>query len=174
MQNKFSDMDARAVIKLLGLKPLPGEGGFYRETYRSEEKILSRGLPERYGVDKHFSTAIYFLLTPDCFSAIHRITSDEVFHFYLGDPVIMLMLHENGKSENVILGRDIKDGQLVQHVVNAGVWQGSCLVDGGKWALLGTTVAPAFDFSDFELGKRQELIRKYPDQKQLVEKLALG
>ena len=166
-------MDARTVIKLLGLKPLPGEGGFYRETYRSEEKIPANALPQRYGIDKHISTAIYFLLTPDCFSAIHRITSDEVFHFYIGDPVMMLMLHDNGKSETVILGNEIEEGQKVQHVVPAGVWQGSCLVDGGKWALLGTTVAPAFDFSDFELGKKEKLIERYPAQAKLIERLVV-
>ena len=159
------ETDVRQIIKKLGLKPLPREGGFFRETYRSDEKIPANALPSRYGCDKHISTAIYYLLTPDCISALHRIKSDEIFHFYLGDPVMMLLLYPDGKDETIILGNLIDEGHHVQHVVPAGVWQGSYLIDGGKWALMGTTVAPAYDFSDFELGLRRNLIEKFPTPK---------
>lgn len=167
------ELDARFIIQKLGLKPLPGEGGFFREIYRSDEKIPASALPPRYGCDKHIATSIFYLLTPDCFSAIHRIKSDEIFHFYLGDPVIMLMLYPDGKAEKVVIGNKIDEGQQLQHIVPAGVWQGSYLIEDGKYALMGTTVAPGFDFSDFELGLRKDLISKYPKYAHLIERLTI-
>ncbi len=164
-------MDAKRIIKHLGLTPLPGEGGFYRETYRSGEKIPVAALPERYSTDKHFATAIYYLLTPDTISAIHRLLSDEVFHFYLGDSVTMLQLPPNGKGETIILGSGIEAGQCLQCVVPRGVWQGMYLNSGGRFALMGTTVAPAFDFDDYQPGRREDLIRQYPAFAELIERL---
>ena len=164
-------MDAEEIIKRLGLEPHPGEGGFYRETYRSKEIISADALPERYGADRNFGTAIYYMLTPKSFSALHRIKSDEVFHFYLGDPVTMLQIHPDGHAESLFLGPDIMNGQLLQVVVPAGVWQGMYLNKGGNFALMGTTVAPGFDFDDFELADRKALLDKYPNFKILIEKL---
>jgi len=120
------------VIKLLDLKPLPQEGGFFRETWRSSESIPARGLPDRYAGPRSFGTAIYYLLTPGVFSALHRLPGDEVFHFYLGDPVSMLQLHPGGRSEEVTLGPDITNGQQVQVIVPAGTWQGMHLKEGGR------------------------------------------
>ncbi len=150
------------VIRMLDLAPLPGEGGFFRETYRSRLRLPAPALPGEYGGDRAAGTAIYYLLTPDSFSAMHRLRGDEVYHFYLGDPVEMLQLREDGTGEAVIIGRDIANGMAPQVVVPAGVWQGSRLLEGGAFALLGTTMAPGFDPRDFELGDRAALVRAFP------------
>src|SRR5262249_16929547 len=106
-------------------------------------------------------TAMYYLLTPDSFSAMHRLPTDEVYHFYLGDPVEMLLLGHAG-GQRMVLGPDILHGQQAQFVVPARLWQGSRLREGGEFALLGTTMAPGFDFADYEHGDRQALIERYP------------
>ena len=142
-------MNAQALIETLRLQRLPGEGGFYRETYRSSERVAATALPERYTAGKEFGTAIYYLLTPETTSALHRLPTDEIFHFYLGDPVVMLQLFPDGHGETITLGPDILSGQVVQCVVPKFVWQGAALVAGGRFALMGTTMAPAFDFADF-------------------------
>jgi len=152
---------SKKLIELLGLKPHP-EGGYYRETYRSSECTEGTNLPARYGGRRNLGTAIYYLLEENTFSSMHRIKSDEVFHFYLGDPVLMLRLYPDGAGETLTLGSDIEAGMLPQAVVPAGVWQGAKLVPGGRFALMGTTVAPGFDFNDFETGGRHELVSKYP------------
>lgn len=167
-------LTAREIIRKLSLKPLPGEGGFYRETYRSEEKIPMKELPGRYSSAKSFCTAIYYLLTPDTCSALHRLGSDEIFHFYLGDPVSMLQLHPGGTSKLLTLGQDVEKDESLQVVVSRGTWLGAFLNEGGRFALMGTTMAPGFDFSDYEHGDREELIRQYPDRKELILKLASG
>ena len=164
-------MTAKDVIQLLGLKPHPKEGGYFRETYRSDESI-SLCLPARYGANsRSHSTAIYYLLTPETFSRMHRIKSDEVFHFYLGDPVQMFWLLEDGRSRQIILGHDIEKGFAPQVIVPKGVWQGAFLMERGSFALLGTTVAPGFEYEDYEEGVRDELARRYPDQAALIARL---
>jgi len=152
---------ADEIRALLDLAPHP-EGGFFRETYRAAEALPAGALPARYGGDRALGTAIYYLLAPDAFSALHRLRSDEVFHFYAGDPVEMLLLAAGGRGEVLTLGGDLAAGQRPQHVVPAGVWQGARLRAGGAWALLGTTVAPGFDFADYEAGARAALQRAWP------------
>lgn len=164
-------MDADVIIQTLGLKPLPMEGGYFFETYRCEEVIPASTLDGRYGQDKAISTAIYYLLTNNSVSLLHRIISDEVFHFYAGYPVEMLQLMPDGSCEIIILGSDIEAGQRPQVIVPRGVWQGCRLRSGGDWALMGTTVAPAFDFEDYEPGNREDLIRLYPDCAELIRTL---
>jgi predicted cupin superfamily sugar epimerase len=164
-------MNAERLIEELGLVALPNEGGFYRETYRSSELMAESALPTRYTKDKNISTAIYYLLTPETFSALHRVPTDELYHFYLGDPVTMLHLLPDGTHSIVTLGNDVLNGQNVQCLVPKFVWQGSVLVEGGCFALLGTTMAPAFDFSDFVLGDRQSLISRYPACEDLIMRL---
>ena len=149
------------LIASLGLKPLPREGGFYCETYRSGESIGSRSL----------ATAIYYLLTPDTISALHKLPSDEIFHFYCGDPVSMLQLHPDGTGRIATIGPNIGEKQQPQVVVPAGVWQGTWLVNGGRYALLGTTMAPGFDFADYVPGDRADLVRCFPAFQELIEKL---
>ncbi len=140
------------LIAALALKPHP-EGGYYRETYRSD-KVAGEPL-------RALSTAIYYLLVADTFSELHRLTADEIFHFYLGDTVEMLQLFEDGQAKVVKLGQNLAAGEQLQVVLPAGVWFGSRLVAGGTYALMGTTVAPGFDFADFERGNRADLLAKY-------------
>ncbi len=154
---------ADEIIALLNLKRHPKEGGFYSETYRAEETIPPGVLPARYPSQRSVSTCIYYLLTTGTFSAIHRLQSDEIFHFYLGDPVEMLQLRPDGAGQTVVLGPDLRLGMTPQIVVPRGVWQGSRLVAGGKFALLGCTVAPGFDFADYEHGRRDDLMAAYPE-----------
>ncbi len=161
-------MDATDLIEMLGLEPLLGEGGFYRETYRSADTVDKSALPDRYNADKQFCTAIYYLLTPDTVSAMHRLPTAEIFHFYLGDPVTMLQLHPDGSGDTVTLGQDILSGQLLQHVVPKGVWQGATLAGDGRFALMGVTVSPAFDFEDFEVGDRAALLADFGDYRDLI------
>jgi uncharacterized protein len=155
-------MTAQSVIDLLQLVPLAGEGGFFRETYRSSTIKDDRSL----------STAIYYLLTPETVSLFHRLKSDEVWHFYQGDAVELVMLHADGCVEVVHLGSRLDQAERCQVVVPAGVWQGAKLTSGGMWALMGCTVAPGFEFADFELGKRETLINQYPHASDWIEALS--
>ncbi len=158
-------LTAEGLIRFLRLEPLPREGGWYRETYRSARQGPEAG--------RSAGTAIYYLLTPDTFSALHRLPTDEVFHFYLGDPVEMLQLGPSPADGGriVTLGPDILAGQQVQTAVPAGVWQGSALCEGGRWALLGTTMAPGFDFADYEAGERSVLTEMYPPFAERIARL---
>lgn len=153
---------ADQIIAVLDLKPLPQEGGYYRETYRAGELLPAGALPRFHGRDKVLGTAIYYLLTPDTFSALHRLPTDEIYHFYFGDCVDLLQLEPDGSGRVVRLGPDVLAGQTPQLVVPRGVWQGSRLVEGGAFALLGTTMAPGFDFTDYEAGDRARLTAQYP------------
>jgi uncharacterized protein len=164
-------LTAQQVITLLALKPLEIEGGYFCETYRSRERVPAAALPRRYQARRPFATAIYYLLTAGSFSALHRLRSDEVFHFYAGDPVEMLLLGQKSAGQNVILGGDLKNGQRPQVIVPRGVWQGARLARGGEWALLGTTVAPGFEYADFELGMRGALSKRYPRYAALITAL---
>jgi predicted cupin superfamily sugar epimerase len=156
-------MTAEEVIQLMQLTPLAIEGGFFRETYRSRWMISSEFLPQGIRGKRSIGTAIYYLVTRESFSTLHRLPGSEIFHFYLGDPVVMLQLHPDGKAQSVTLGQEIAAGQQPQVVVSGGIWQGCRLAPGGQWALLGTTMSPGFDYADYETGVRDELIAEYPD-----------
>jgi uncharacterized protein len=144
-----SMINADEIIRKLDLKPLPEEGGYYRETYRSTQGKHDAKI---FGIDSNtkrdVSTCIYYLVTSDSFSALHRIKSDEIFHFYAGDPVEMVQIDDDGKLSRFVLGPDVMNGQSPQVVVERGVWQGLKLKGGGKWALMGTTVSPGFVFKE--------------------------
>ncbi len=155
-------LTAGDVIRKLGLKPLDREGGFFRETYRSEIAFPQEVLPDGYIGPRAVSSAIYYLLTPESFSALHRLPGDEIFHFYMGDPVEMLQLGPDGTGRKVVMGHDLTVGMLPQLLVPAGVWQGTRLREDGRFALFGTTMAPGFDFQDLEIGTRAALIEMYP------------
>jgi len=161
-------MTAEEVKQLLRLTPLELEGGFFRETYRSRWMISSEYLPEGIRGQRSIGTAIYYLVTPESSSALHRLPGTEIFHFYLGDPVVMLQLHLDGKAQTVTLGHDIAAGQQPQVVVRGGVWQGCRLAPGGQWALMGTTMSPGFDYADYETGVREELIAQYAEMEQAI------
>lgn len=155
--------DATAVIEALGLEPHPEEGGWFRETWRSRE-LFAPGGP--YEGERSAGTAIFYLLTADDFSAMHRLPGDELFHFYLGDPVEMLELLPDGAARTTILGPDIPSMQL-QHVVPGGTWQGSRLVDGGRWALLGATMSPGFAYEDYEHGSAG-MVDQWPEHAEAI------
>lgn len=163
-------LTAEQIRELLQMQPHPIEGGYFAETYRGVPNIPQSLLPS-YPGDRAISTAIYYLLTPETFSAMHRVRGDEMFHFYLGDPVEMLQLKPDGRGEVLLLGQDIASGMLLQHTVTGGVWQGSRVRQGGKYALLGTTMAPGFEYEDYETGKRDELIARYSPYSALIASL---
>ncbi|HEX5471229.1 MAG TPA: cupin domain-containing protein [Lacipirellulaceae bacterium] len=164
-------LTAQQIIERLHLVPLTIEGGYFRETYRAATVIPASALPADYAADRNAATAIYYLLTPETFSAIHRVRSDEVFHFYAGDAVEMLQLSPDGTARTITIGNDLAAGHEPQVVVPAGVWQGCRLIPGGSWALLGCTVAPGFDYADFELGNRHTLLARYPAHAELIAAL---
>ena len=164
-------LTVEALRGLLGLTPHPVEGGYFNETYRSDEQLPAAALPPRYGAPRAASTAIYYLLTPDTFSALHRLASDEIFHFYLGDPVEMLQLHPDGSHRVVLIGPDVEAGQRPQVVVPRHIWQGARLIPGGRHALLGTTVAPGFDYTDYETAQRPHLLTTHPQARNLITAL---
>jgi uncharacterized protein len=158
-------MAAEEIKTLLKLEPHPVEGGWYRRTYTSEVSVaLLRGV-------RPYGTAIYYLLEEGTFSEMHMVASDEIFHFYLGDPVEMRLLYPNGHSEFLIFGPDLAVGQQPQILVPAGVWQGERLVEDGKVALFGCTVTPGFDFADYRSGSYAELAAGWPGQAERIHKL---
>lgn len=137
---------AEQIISTLGLEPLAGEGGYFRQTWIAPS---NGGRPA--------GTAIMYLITPDSFSALHRLDAPEIFHFYLGDPCEQIVINPFGELTTALLGPDLLGGQHVQTVVPEGCWQGTRLVDGGEWALVGTTMAPGYLQSGFELATVSDL-----------------
>ena len=166
-----NDLSGPEIARRLGLEPHP-EGGFYRETYRSDLAYAANGDEPR-----SLATAIYFLLTPDTFSEMHRLDADEVWHHYLGDPVEHLQLREGAEAsaEVLRLGSDLVAGEHPQVVVPRGVWQGSRVRPGrAGFALLGTTMAPAFRFAGYESGRRADLVARFPEHRELITALTRG
>jgi predicted cupin superfamily sugar epimerase len=165
-------MTADEVKKILGLTPHPREGGFYIRTYDSGELLPATVFPDgRYSGLRHTATAIYYFLEPGTFSEMHRLQSDEIFHFYAGDAVEMLQLHGHGSGTAIQIGNRLQDGERPQVVAPRGVWQGSHLAPGGRWALLGCTVSPGFDFDDYEAASRRDLVAGWPEFQKLIEEL---
>lgn len=164
-------LSAERLIDMLGLAPHPEEGGFFIETWRGNRTVAAEAFGGVYDGPRSVGTAIYYLLTPQTFSALHRLKSDEVFHFYLGDPVEMLHLHPDGRHERLVLGQDLEAGERLQVVVPAGVWQGARLLEGGAVALLGCTVAPGFEFADYDHGDRAALTAGWPAAAAMIERL---
>jgi len=162
-------MTADEIKRLLNLAPHPYEGGSFIQTWRAEETVPREALPARYPAARAAGTCIYYLLEPGTFSELHRLASDEIFHFYLGDPIEMLQLHPDGSARTVVLGNDLATEQHPQLVVPKYVWQGSRLLPGGKVALLGCTVSPGFDYADYEAGHAEPLMRDYPQYAELIQ-----
>lgn len=157
-------------IQKLSLQPHP-EGGYYRQTYRSELLLEKQWLPRQFRGPRPASTAIYFLLESSNFSAFHRLHSDELWHFYAGRSLSIHVIEPEGRYSQIQLGADPEAGEQLQAVVKAECWFASRLKHGQSFALVGCTVAPGFDFDDFELAKREELTRRYPQHRELIEKL---
>jgi uncharacterized protein len=165
--------DARYWIEKLRLEP-HAEGGYFRQTYRSEMVIAREALPSGFSGARAVSTAIYFLLEGKNFSAFHRLRSDEVWHFYAGSALVVHVIDPAGEYSSILLGKDTETGQMFQAGVPAGCWFASQLEDGKGWALVGCTVAPGFEFEDFEMGKREELAGRYPQHRELIWRLTRG
>ncbi|HSU18806.1 MAG TPA: cupin domain-containing protein [Acidobacteriaceae bacterium] len=173
-------LTAAEVKSLLRLQPHPREGGWYVRTYEAAETLAPHLFDDRrYNGLRRMSTAIYYLLEPGTFSEMHMLLSDEVFHHYAGDPVEMLQLLPDGSSRRVHIGKDLRAGQHPQLVVPRGIWQGSRLErfaqvaknDAAHWALLGCTVSPGFEFSDYRTGHRADLVSRWPAEADLITAL---
>lgn len=148
-------MNIEQIIKQLNLEPLDIEGGFFKRTYTSADI---------FNEEQKIASAIYFVITQDDYSALHKLQkSDEMFHFYFGDPVEMLLLHENGKGERVIMSNHPGENFHPQQLVPKNTWQGTRLKPGGSFAILGVTVFPEFLYEDFVISNADELIRQYPN-----------
>lgn len=160
---------AEKLIKQLELEKHP-EGGWYRETYRSAEVVRGNGLPARFAGDRSFCTAIYFLLQSGQISALHRIKSDEMWHFYAGEPLTVHVITSSGDYYPLKLGYNISGGEVFQGVVQTGCWFGA-EVSGDSYSLVGCTVAPGFDFADFEMGSREQLLKEFPEQAEIIQRL---
>jgi predicted cupin superfamily sugar epimerase len=164
-------MTVDELVARFGLRPHP-EGGFFKESHRSVETIGATALPERFGGERSVSTAIYYLLPEGSVSGLHRIKSDEVWHFYAGGPLVVAQIAPDGTVVETILGTDCAKGQMPQHVVPAGHWFGAYPLAGSGLSFVGCTVAPGFDFADLEMGGRAALLEEFPGAKVLIERLA--
>ncbi len=164
------DPVAETWIKKLGLTPHP-EGGYFREAYRSGELISS--LPERYKGLRCFGTSIYFLLTGKQLSAFHRIRSDETWHFYAGCPLTLYTLDDTGDLHEYILGNSLTGGEVLQHTIPSGTWFAGKPADENSYSLLGCTVAPGFEFEDFELGNYEKLAGIFPAHKKILKEFCI-
>jgi predicted cupin superfamily sugar epimerase len=154
----------------LKLTPHP-EGGYYREIYRSKEIIPANILPRRFRGSHCFSTSIYYLLEASEISVFHRIRSVEIFHFYDGSPLMLYMIDKEGKLTTSILGNNPDDTEKLQVLIPSETWLGARVMDEGLYTLTGCTVSPGFDFNDFEIGVRKELILSYPHHSTIIEEL---
>ncbi len=163
-------MTAVAWVRALALRPHP-EGGYYRETYRAAEEIPASGLPARFGGARACSTAIYFLLKSGQVSHLHRIKSDELWHYYAGSPLTLHVWFAGGRYRTLRLGCRVNEGQQPQILVPAGAWFGATVDRTRSYSLVGCTVAPGFDFADFEFAERSALLKRFPRQRRLVERL---
>ena len=165
-----SEVFAQELIASLDLERHP-EGGWYRETYRASEEISAQGLPVRFSGERVFSTAIYFLLEKGEFSALHRIKSDELWHFYAGTTLEIHIISPAGEYQQVKLSSDLGNGESFQATVPAGVWFGAEMSGAGEYSLVGCTVSPGFDFSDFEMGSREQLLTDFPAHEEIITRL---
>lgn len=169
----IAELTAEQLIQTLDLRPLPWEGGYFRETWRSEIDVPQSALGAGYTGPRAAGTAIYYMLTPDTLSKMHRLPSPETFHFYMGDPVEMLLLHPDGSDQVITFGQDIRAGHFLQFTILGNTWMGGKLADGPEkgFALMGTTVSPGFDFDDLEMGTAENLISGYPDAADMIRDL---
>ncbi|MBE9222913.1 cupin domain-containing protein [Cyanobacterium stanieri LEGE 03274] len=165
-------MKAEYWIKKLNLQKHP-EGGYYRETYRSDDTISNNGLSNRATQPRNCSTAIYYLLSGKEFSAFHRLKSDEIFHFYSGAPLQVHILTQSGAYKSILLGDTEAENPTFQLIINQGDWFASEVSQANSYSLIGCTVSPGFDFTDFELATSEKLINQYPHHQQLIKRLTI-
>lgn len=163
-------MKAGDIIKSLNLVPLPGEGGYFRETFKSAEMLIGSCLPQFYKQERSLTTCIYYMITRESFSAMHALPTEEIWHFYLGNPVEQLQLLPDGTGRKIRIGSNILEGHQPQVIVPAKAWQGTRLVEGGEFALFGTTMSPGFEFQDYTPAIKEDLIKQYPLFKNEISK----
>lgn len=163
-------MKVDELIKLLELLPHP-EGGYYKENYRSASTLIRETLPQGFSGNRNLSTAIYFLIEKNNFSALHKIKSDEIWHFYAGDALEVIEIDRDGNLRSTSIGTKLKEGEVFQYVVKANTWFGSRVKQGGAYSLVGCTVSPGFDFNDFEMAKQDELIKEFPQHKKIIKEM---
>ena len=170
---QFQNLSTRIseILNKLNLQPHP-EGGYFRETYRSSGVVNSDSLGENYIGERNFSTCIYYLLTSEMFSAFHRIRHDEIWHFYDGSPIELHCISPDGIYSKTVIGRDIENGEIPQLVVPGGSWFGARVILENDYSLVGCTVAPGFDFLDFELAVRSDLTLKFPRHAEIINMLS--
>lgn len=161
---------AKTIIENLGLQPHP-EGGYFKETYRSEGTISDSELGAAYTGQRNYSTCIYFLLTSDSFSAFHGIKQDEIWHFYDGSAIRLHMISDKGEHSEHIIGKNITQGEVPQFVVPGGYWFAAEVIESNSFSFVGCTVSPGFNFDDFELKSQQELTALFPDLAHIISKL---
>jgi uncharacterized protein len=157
-------------VEKLGLRPHP-EGGFYKETYRAPLELPQSALPAEFKGNRNASTAIYFLIDGQNFSAFHRIAADEMWHFYAGSALAVEVIHPDGRYSQILVGSNPEAGEVFQAIVPAGCWFASHVKDATSYSLVGCTVAPGFDFADFEIADRAALSAQYPEHRALIETL---
>jgi predicted cupin superfamily sugar epimerase len=157
----------QSIIKKLDLQPHP-EGGYFKETYRSDGTISASNLTSEFSGKRNFSTSIYYMLISGEFSAFHKINQDEIWHFYNGSPIELHIIDESGKHAKYLIGRDLSRGEASQLVVPANCWFASKVVQDHSYSLVGCTVAPGFDFDDFVLADRKEMTSAFPQHKELI------
>lgn len=163
-------MTAETIIAQFGLKPHP-ERGYFRETYRSSGEIHENELPQEFQSKRNYATGIYFLLTSDTFSTFHSIKQDEMWHFYAGSPLKLHIISDSGAYESHVMGNDFLNGEIPQFTVPGNHWFAAETITPDSYSFVGCTVAPGFDFDDFELPSRAKLIEKFPDHEQLIKRL---
>ncbi|MEM8509080.1 MAG: cupin domain-containing protein [Bacteroidota bacterium] len=159
--------DIERLVQKLGLVPHP-EGGYFKETYRSIGAIPTGVLGKPFQGNRNFCTAIYFLLTSDSFSAFHKIEQDEIWHFYCGAPITLHQISPEGDYSKQLIGSNILTGETPQLVVPARSWFAAAVDEKDRYALVGCTVAPGFDFSDFTLANCDSLVAKFPQHKEII------
>jgi predicted cupin superfamily sugar epimerase len=162
--------NAKYWIEKLGLEKHP-EGGWFKQVYKANEIIKKEHLHERYSGGRHHSTSIYFLITGKEFSTFHRIKSDETWHFYEGSAITVHIIDDEGKYSLVKLGRNSEKGEVFQYTISHGAWFAAEVEEANSYALIGCTVAPGFDYDDFELGKRDEMVKKFPQHIEIIKRL---
>ncbi|MDC8003834.1 cupin domain-containing protein [Aureisphaera galaxeae] len=161
---------AQEIIQHLALQPHP-EGGYFKETYRNPHQIPASELGADYSGARNYATSIYFLLTQGNFSAFHKIVQDEQWHFYDGATLWLHMISPEGEYKRIEIGRNIAAGEVPQFTVPGGYWFGAEVKEGGEFSFVGCTVAPGFDFDDFEMPSQEDLLAMYPQHENIIRKL---
>jgi len=164
----MNNKDSKYWIEKLQLQRHP-EGGYFKEIYRSDEIIKKESLPERYSDERNFSTSIYFLLEKNDVSLFHRLKSDEIWHFYSGTSLTLYIIDKNGFLKKIVVGDNPDNGEVLQTVIKNGNWFAAKVNNPDSYSLIGCTVSPGFSFNDFELAKREDLIKLFPDHSDIIK-----